>query len=173
MNTLSPNPVDRNFLTPWEYVTTAEDDRRRTLHIWQSKHVDGYTAWKITHQPANGNGRDFVQPLSNGHFTSFNALLRCGGLITDYRDPEYVNYSHPLDKTVTLESVFDLASGIAGKRVSFDAAEEILRLEMMKITPPDLHVVLSFTLLESQARGFSPVLIADLRKRVERERGAN
>lgn len=65
------------FITEWEYDRTIEGRNGKTYHLWKCEHREGHTAYQLTHQPANGSGRDFVKPQGSGHFTNLEAALEC------------------------------------------------------------------------------------------------
>lgn len=155
MQTADPSQKPRHscFIAPWEYVTHAETDSRDTLHVWKCQHREGYTAWALTHQPDAGGHSNFVEPEGTGHFTSFNALLHRGGIITDYRAPDYVDYHHYKNFDVNVESSLGLAASIAGRPVSVGLGQEILRQETLHKGGQDTDLISSYEVLKSVGDG--------------------
>jgi hypothetical protein len=67
------------FLTDWVYEQTIEH-QRKTWHLWECLHREGYTAYQLTPQPEREAGVDYVKPLGSSHFTSLEGLIRRTGM---------------------------------------------------------------------------------------------
>lgn len=70
METVNKNN-NSQFLTSWEYNTTIEY-KRKTYHIWECIHTEGYLAFTFTHQPTNG--LSYVLPIGDGHYVGVEGV---------------------------------------------------------------------------------------------------
>lgn len=66
------------FITEWEYDSTHEK-LGKTYHLWKCKHREGYTAYTLTHQPAERH-KDYVVPMGSGHWVGAHGLKYCTGI---------------------------------------------------------------------------------------------